>query len=84
MKSWKGGTISDSMYYYGCESSQWDNMNYFDAIKDRRDRAFALFGQFLDESLSGKQTYEFQVRSDKVYQAYRLNEKLIDEREGTE
>ena len=72
------------MYYYGCESSEWDNMMYFDALKDRRDRAFALFGEFLEFDIKEQQAFEYQVRSGKVYEAYKLNEKFIDEREGRE
>jgi soluble lytic murein transglycosylase-like protein len=77
-KNYKGKNIPASVYYYGVLSNTWDNMLYWDAVKDRRDRARKLFF----ELMNFKETRQFDdlVREHKVYKAWKDNEKLLDER----
>jgi hypothetical protein len=77
-KKYKGKNIPASEYYYGVLSSTWDNMLYWDAVKDRRDRARELFYDLLEDTKP--KDYDEQVRESKIYKAWKDNEKLLDER----
>ena len=79
-KNHNNETMSASFYYYGCESNEWDEMNYFRAIKDRKEKAFKLWGDLYSVYDQKKPTFDDHVRLQKVYQAYQDNDQLLDER----
>jgi len=84
IKHYKGQTLTASEYYYDCAPDTWDNMLYPDAIKDRRDRAWALFVQLYKESEDKPRNREVPIelanRLRKVTKAHSDNKQLCDEK----
>jgi len=81
LKNIEGKTVSASNYYYDCPPDTWDEMLYKDAIKDRAERAQALYFRLYTEMMADKNwSFENQVRLHKVTQAAALTRKIADER----
>ena len=70
-----------SIYYYGVSYTEWENLHYFEAIKKRKELAKNLYSKLLDEGNLKKLSYPEEVRLQKVYKAWKDNERLLDERE---
>lgn len=71
--------MTKSMYLYGCESDIWDDMLFYEALEDRKERAFKIHKELLlDTSLP--MSYELEVRRFEVHQAFQLMHKIIQER----
>ncbi len=82
IKVFEGRTMSASMYYYGCEMTEWDDLLYPDAIIDRRNRAFELYKELITEKANtkGEMSFEKRKRLWKVEMAYKDNSQLCEER----
>jgi hypothetical protein len=74
--------MKGSEYYYNCSPDTWDNMLYFEAIEDRRNRARDLYYELymIQENSEKEMPFEFRKRLGKVESAWKLNQKLLDER----
>ena len=81
-KEYQGKTITESEYYYGVKSSYWDNMYYWDAVEDRRNRARDIYYKIstIDTKNIKPLTYEESVRQHKVKKAFDDTQRLLDER----
>jgi hypothetical protein len=73
-----------SEYYYGegISPNRWDNMLYFEAIEDRRNLARDLYFKLykIQEESETEMPFDFRLRLGKVESAWKLNQKLLDER----
>ena len=74
--------MNGSEFYYGVHSDRWDKMYYFDAIEDRRNLARDLYFKLYKEQESSNKLLNFKhrYRTWKVEKAWKLNQKLLDER----
>lgn len=82
--NYHGKNITASEYYYNCNPNAWDNMLYPEAIKNRKEMAWKLFGELFEESKTYPLTQELPIelttRMRKVKKAYDDNTRLVDEK----
>jgi len=76
-------SMSASMWYYGCEFSEWADLKYFDAIQKRVDCAKELYHDLLKKEQRNQFQLSFEERKRlwKVEKALRDNQKLLNERD---
>ncbi len=75
-----GRSMTASEYYYGVsDPTYWDKMLYFEALKDRAERAKQLYFK-LYKMGSKVQSFDDKVRFFKVEKAMRDTKQLVDER----
>lgn len=68
-------------YLYGCLPSDFIYMNYLEALRYKRDKAKALYFKLKKSIEEDGGTFEKRKREFHVYNAWKFNEKLIDEAE---
>ena len=76
--------ITASQYYYECLPGIWDNMLYFDALRDRWERSRKLYFELLaewEELKDKKNHFDLEKRLFFVEKAMNFNKKLLDERQ---